>query len=182
MLNNSKLMVRDIMTQPVVVIRSAATVADAMWVMRARRVRSLIVEKLNPEISYGILTEKDIVYNIIAAGKDPGLTKVASIMRYPCIELTPDATVQEASQLLSDAGIHRAPVIQDRQLLGILSVTDIIEKGSLSAPSSDELSRRLQEALQHARIIDDREAHIQQECDIAWQVIEEMKQNYTISA
>ena len=34
--------------------------------------------------------------------------------------------------------------------------------------------------LQHARIIDDAEAHIQQECDIAWQVIEEVKKTYTV--
>lgn len=51
------LTVKDIMTRPVVVIRSAATVADAIWTMRARRVRSLIVEKLTPDISYGILTK-----------------------------------------------------------------------------------------------------------------------------
>ena len=45
MLTAYKLMVRDIMTQPVIVIRSAATIADAMWMMRARKVRSLMVEK-----------------------------------------------------------------------------------------------------------------------------------------
>ena len=60
-------------------------------------------------------------------------------MRHPCIELAPEATVQEAAQLLSDAGIHRAPVIQDQQLLGMLSVTDIIEKCSKSVPSLNEL-------------------------------------------
>ena len=49
----------------------------------------------------------------------------------------------------------------------MLWVTDIVKKGSLSAPSSDELSRRLQEVLQHARIVDDRESHIHQKCDIA---------------
>ena len=139
MLTAYKLMVRDIMTQPVIVIRSAATIADAMWMMRARKVRSLIVETISPHISYGILSERDIVYNVIAPGKDPSLVKVASVMRHPCIELPPEATVQEAAQLLSDAGIHRAPVIQARQLLGMLSVTDIIEKCSKSVPSLNEL-------------------------------------------
>lgn len=139
MLTAYQLMVRDIMTQPVIVIRSAATIADAMWMMRARKVRSLIVETISPQISYGILSERDIVYNVIAPGKDPSLVKVASVMRHPCIELPPEATVQEAAQLLSDAGIHRAPVIQDRQLLGMLSVTDIIEECSKSVPSLNEL-------------------------------------------
>lgn len=97
-------------------------------------------------ISYGILTERDIVYNIIALGKYPSLAKVTSVMRHPCIELPPEATVQEAAQLLSDAGIHRAPVIQDRQLLGMLSVTDIIEKCSESASALGELSLVIEEA------------------------------------
>jgi CBS domain-containing protein len=169
--------VRDIMTRPVIVIRGSATVANAIWLMRAKRVRSLVVERLNPEVSYGILTEKDIVYNVIASGNNPAYIRVSDIMRYPCIHLSPNATVQEAAQLLSETGVHRAPVIEHNVLLGIVSVTDILDKGSLPAPPYDELSRRIQEALQHARIVDDKEAKIQQECDIAWQVLEDMRQN-----
>jgi CBS domain-containing protein len=176
------LTVRDIMTTPVIVIRGAATIANAIWVMRARRVRSLIVEQLNPEISYGILTERDIVYNVIAPGHNPAFVRVSDIMRHPCIHLPLEATVQEAAQILAEAGVHRAPVIQYNTLLGIVSVTDILDKGSLPAPPHDELSRRIQDALQHARIIDDKEAQIQQECDIAWQVIEDMSRNATATA
>jgi len=176
------LIVRDIMTRPVVVIRSSATVANAIWLMRAKRVRSLVVERLTPEVSYGMLTEKDIVYNVIAPGNNPGFTAVADIMRYPCIQLSPDATIQEAAQLLSDAGIHRAPVIQHNKLLGMVSVTDILDKGSLPAPPHDELSRRIHDALQHARITDDPDAQVQQECDIAWQVLEDMNKSATVSA
>lgn len=175
------LMVRDIMTQPVVVIRSSATVANAIWLMRAKHVRSLIVEKLSPEVSYGILTEKDIVYNVIAPGNNPGYVRVKDIMRYPCIALPPDASMQDAAQLLSDAGVHRAPVIEHNTLLGIVSVTDILDKGSLPAPAHDALSRGIQEAIQHARIIDDDAAKIEQECDIAWQVLEDMALNQSAS-
>lgn len=176
------LTVRDIMTQPVVVIRSSATVANAIWVMRSQRVRSLVVEQMNPEISYGILTEKDIVYNVIAPGDNPGFKLVRDVMRYPCIYLPPDITLQEAAQLLSDAGIHRAPVIEHNRLLGIVSVTDILDKGSLPAPPHDELSKRIRVALQHARVVDDSEDQIQQECDLAWQVLEDMNRSTTLSA
>ncbi|MEO1387065.1 MAG: CBS domain-containing protein [Cyanobacteria bacterium J06634_6] len=175
------LTVSDIMTMPVVVIRSCATVANAIWLMRAKRVRSLIVEQLNPEVSYGILTEKDIVYNVIAPGNNPGYIAVGEIMRLPCISLPPTATVKEAAQLLSDAGIHRAPVIENNELLGMVSVTDILNKGSLPAPPHDELSRRIRDALQHARVVDDDETRIEQECDIAWQVLEDMKQTATVA-
>ncbi|EDX82902.1 CBS domain pair protein [Synechococcus sp. PCC 7335] len=176
------LTVRDIMTRPVVVIRDTASVANAIWLMRVKRVRSLIVEKSYKGPPCGILTEKDIVYNVIAKGDNPGFVLVGDIMRHPCIQLSVDATLQEAAQLLSDTGVHRAPVVQHGELLGIVSVTDILDKGSLPAPPHDELSRRIRDALQHARIIDDDEASIQQECDIAWQVLEDMKKGSTVSA
>ena len=176
------LTVRDIMTRPVVVIRNTASVANAIWLMRVKRVRSLIVEKSYKGTPCGILTEKDIVYNVIAKGDNPGFVLVGDVMRYPCIQLPIDATLQEAAKLLSEAGIHRAPVIQHGELLGIVSVTDIIEKGSLPAPPYDELSRQIQDALQHARVIDDEEASIKQECDLAWQVLEDMRRSSTVSA
>ena len=127
------LTVREIMARPVVVIRSSATVADAIWMMRSQYVRSLIIEQSDPDTtSYGILTEKDIVYNVIALNRDPSATPISDIMRYPCVYISPSATVQEAAQWLSMAGVHRAPVIEQGKLLGIVSVTDILDKGSLA--------------------------------------------------
>ena len=68
-----------------------------------------------------------------------------------------------------------------RDIMTIVPVTDILDKGSLPAPPHDELSKRIHDALQHARIIDDSEAQIQQECDLAWQVLEDMNQNAVLS-
>ena len=50
------LTVKDIMTTPVVVIRSNATVENAIWLMRANRVRSLVVETSPDGGCYGIVT------------------------------------------------------------------------------------------------------------------------------
>lgn len=176
------LTVRDIMTRPVVVIRDTASVANAVWLMRVKKVRSLIVEKTYEGPPVGILTKKDIVYNVIAKGSNPGFVLASDVMSAPCIQISADATLQKAAKTLAEAGIHRAPVIQDGALLGIVSVTDILDKGNLPALPYDELSRRVQEALQHARVIDDDEANIQQECDIAWQTLEDMHRSAIASA
>ncbi len=171
------LFVKDIMTKPVIVIRSSATVENAIWLMRTKRVRSLIVEEAYEQGPYGIVTERDIVYNVLAKGRAPHFVRVEQIMRRPCIRIPMEATLQEAARIFSETGIHRAPVIENGELLGVVSITDILMKGHPGALSRDDLSRRVNEALQHARIIDDEEAQIQQECDIAWQVIEEMQAN-----
>ncbi|TVQ07965.1 MAG: CBS domain-containing protein [Leptolyngbya sp. DLM2.Bin27] len=167
------LTVKDIMTKPVVVIRNSATVQNAILLMRAKRVRSLIVEKTDA-IPYGIVTEKDIVFKVIALGENPDFVRVRDIMRQPCIQVSPHATVPEVAQTLADAGIHRAPVTEQDELLGIISVTDILRKGHPGTPPRDQLARRIQAALQQARIVEDEEAQIEQECDLAWQVYEEM--------
>ncbi len=171
------LTVRDIMTRSVVVVRCAATIEDAIWLMRAKQVRSLIVEKAFEDAPYGIITEKDIVYGVTALGKDPSMVFVGSLMRRPCIKIRSDISIEAAAQRLSEAGIHRAPVIENNKLLGMLSVTDILIKGTLNTPAEDQLSLNIKAALQQARIIDNQEAQIQQECDLAWQAYEEMKPN-----
>lgn len=174
------LTVRDIMTRPVVVIRSSATVQNAILLMRAKRLRSLIVEKTE-DTPYGIVTEKDIVFKVIAPNENPDLVGVCDIMRQPCIQVAAAATVQEAAKILANAGIHRAPVIENEELLGIVSVTDILRKGHPGALPRDELGQRIQAALQQARIIDDEDAQIEQECDLAWQVYEEMHQGAKVA-
>ena len=175
----SMLTVKDIMTKSVVVIRSSATVEQAVWLMRAKRVRSLIVEKAHEDGSYGIVTEKDIVYNVTVRNDDPSTVHIGSIMRQPCIQLPLRATIQEAAEILASAGIHRAPVVENNKLLGILSVTDILFKGQPAMLPRDELSQRIQDALQHARIVDDEDAQVEQECNIAWQIFEELRLNST---
>ncbi|PSN15069.1 signal transduction protein, partial [filamentous cyanobacterium CCP5] len=122
------LTVKDIMTKPVVVIRSSATVENAMLLMRAKRVRSLIVEEEYDSGPYGIVTEKDVVFKVIAPGDNPAFVRVSDIMRQPCIRVPLASTVQETAQILADSGIHRAPVIENGELLGIVSVTDILRK------------------------------------------------------
>ncbi len=168
------LTVKEIMTRPVVVIHSSATVEDAILLMRAKRVRSLIVADPDDEM-YGIVTEKDIVFNVIAWGDAPGNIRVETIMQKPCICVPVDATLQEAAQILAEADIHRAPVTQNGRLLGLVSVTDILVKGQSTSSHRDKLSQRIQKDIQHARIIDDEATAIRQECDIAWNVYESVQ-------
>lgn len=123
------LTVADIMTPNVTTIASGATVADAIDLMQRQQIRALLVEHPDQDMPFGMVTERDIVYTVVARGHDPAKVLVQDIMRQPCISLDPDLTVQEASQVLSDTGVQRAPVVQAGQLLGVISVTDILMRG-----------------------------------------------------
>ncbi|RZM74879.1 CBS domain-containing protein [Leptolyngbya iicbica] len=127
------LTIADIMTAEVQVIDRLATVADAIVQMQTHGVRSLIVDRPAPDLPYGVLTERDIVYKVFARNLDPDRVRVQDIMRQPCIALEPHVSLREAAVTMSDAGIQRAPVIQAGQLLGIVSVTDLVMKGYVAS-------------------------------------------------
>lgn len=167
----------DIMTEEVFTIRSSATVAQAIALMQAKKIRSLIVDRDHDLDTYGIVTERDIVYNVTASGRDPNQMPVHKIMRKPCIVVKPDLNIKQVAQLFADTGIQRAPVMGDGKLLGIISVTDILMKSDLSAqPLGDVLSRKIQDALRHARVIcGDEQGQISQDCAVAWDVVEELQ-------
>lgn len=118
---------KDIMTTEVVTIEPSATVAEAIALMKEKGLRALIVERMNEEDAYGIVTETDIVYKVVAQGLSPQSVLVREIMTKPCIVVNPDLSVENVARLFALTGIRRAPVIRER-LLGVISVTDIIRK------------------------------------------------------
>ena len=118
---------RDIMTNRVITIQSLATVAEALELMRRHQVHALVVDHSGPEDAYGLIVDEDIVYNVIAEGADPAAVQVYEVMTKPCVVINPDLGVEYVAKLFANVGIRCAPVIQE-QLLGIVSVSDILHK------------------------------------------------------
>ncbi len=118
---------RDIMTTEVVTIQGDKTVAEAVKLMQEKKLRALIVEPRNRDDAYGMITETDIVYKVVAYGEDPNQIKVHEIMTKPLIVVNPDLSVEYVARLFAMTGIRRAPVIQ-QSLMGIISVTDILQR------------------------------------------------------
>jgi len=119
---------RDIMTTPVVTVEGSATVAEAVSLMKEKGVRALIVERRNEEDAYGIVTQRDIVYSVMAERQDPTKVKVHEVMTKPLVVVNPDLDAVYVAQLMAQKGLSRAPVIFDQQLQGVISVTDLIMK------------------------------------------------------
>jgi len=112
----------------VVTIAASALVSEAIGLMRSKKIHSLIVKPRAPEKGYGLLTEADIAYKVVAKDMDPKALAVTDIMTKPCISVDPEMSVENAARLFANHRIHRAPVIKD-DLLGIVSVDDILHRG-----------------------------------------------------
>lgn len=165
----------DVMTKDVAMIKGSATVAQAVKLMRERDWRALIVDRRHDQDAYGIISESDIVYKVIAYGKDPHQTYVYEIMTKPCIVVNPELGLEYVARLFADHRLHRAPVISGK-LLGIISLTDILARsGSLEKPRAILLQEELQQEVEKARKICTEKGLNSRECAAAWDVVEEIQ-------
>jgi CBS domain-containing protein len=123
----SMLKAADVMTKDVATICASATVAEAVELMNARGWRSLIVDRQDEQDAYGIVSETDIAYKVIARRRNPHQVKVSEVMTKPCITVNPELSIVHVAQFFAENGLARAPVVQD-QLLGIISITDLLTK------------------------------------------------------
>ncbi len=119
---------REIMTTGVVMIDGIATVAEAIAKMKQQGVRALIVDRREEADAYGIVTQRDICYKVLAEGLDPNEVKVHEIHSKPLVVVNPDLDVKYVARLMANMGLSRAPVIFDGKVQGIVSVTDIVQK------------------------------------------------------
>lgn len=165
----------DVMTKDVATIRSSATVAEAVKLMKERDWRALIVDRRHPQDAYGIITHFDVVSKVIAYGKDPTKVRVHEIMTKPCIVVNPDLGIEYIARLFTEHHLLQAPVIQGT-LLGIVSVSDIIGKSKfIELPRTIVLEQELQDAIKKARDICNNTSPDSEECAAAWDVVDELQ-------
>lgn len=168
--------VKDIMTTTVVTIRGSASVAEAVELMKAKKLRALIVEPRSAQDPFGTITESDIVYNVAAFGHDPKKVRVYEVMTKPCITVYPELGVEYLARLFAQSRIRRAPVVDGKQLLGIVSISDILFKSDfVTLSKSLFLEDRIEAAREEARLICSEQGATSPACAAAWDIVEELQ-------
>ena len=116
--------IRDVMTANPRTIEPSTTVQEAAKLMRDEDVGPIpIVE--NGSVS-GIVTDRDIVLNVVAEGIDPSSTPVSQIASRDLITVDPEQTLDEAFRLMGQHQVRRLPVCEeDGKLVGIVAQADI---------------------------------------------------------
>jgi len=123
---------KDVMRPNVVAIDGMATVREAIAKMQSENVTALIVNKRDPSDAWGIVTVTDLVREVISPGRPPEDTNVYEIMTKPVITVPPDMDIRYVARLLYRVGMRRAPVEAQGELLGMISLSDLVlRKGVL---------------------------------------------------
>jgi CBS domain-containing protein len=122
--------VGEICNRKVVVVTRETPVAAAAALMREHHVGDVVVvlEEGGKRTPVGIVTDRDVVVEVIAVGLDPSTLTVAEIM-VPQLATVPEQTgVFEAIRYMRDKGVRRMPIVgEDGVLIGILTLDDLLE-------------------------------------------------------
>ncbi|OIV95681.1 hypothetical protein TanjilG_01475 [Lupinus angustifolius] len=105
------------------------TVYNAVQSMTQHNVGALVVVKPDEEKSIaGIITERDYLRKIIVQGRSSKSTKVGDIMteENKLITVTPNTKVLRAMQLMTDNRIRHIPVIDEKGMIGMVSIGDVV--------------------------------------------------------
>ena len=112
-----------IMSRDTLGIQKHATVTEAAKIMAARNVSSVVIMDDNNVV--GIFTERDLFKRVIAQAIHPDRICVGEVMSSPVVIITPDTSVFSASVAMEKLHIRKLVVMEDKQLYGVLSQTDI---------------------------------------------------------
>lgn len=126
-----------IMNKSVLTADKSTTIQEAAQKMKDLGVGCVIVTEDSKPI--GILTERDFVTKVAAEGR-PLFTEISEIMSSPLITIDPEETVWEASEKMKEKQIHKLPVKENDQVVGIVTTTDIVR---ISSVGSDSQMRRI---------------------------------------
>lgn len=108
------------------VIEPEESAATAAVRMRERCVGTLVVLDAN-QMPAGIVTDRDLVTRVMAAGKDPARLKVAEIITRPVETVREDAPIEDVLLRMRGARIRRMLVVDESgRLAGVVSVDDIV--------------------------------------------------------
>jgi CBS domain-containing protein len=110
----------------VVSIGGEATVFEAVKLMVEANVGAILVTGTTDERIAGIFTERDYLRRIAVEGRTSRETRVNEVMSAPVVVVDPTTTVEEAMALMTDRRIRHAPVVDDGELTGMVSIGDLV--------------------------------------------------------
>lgn len=109
---------------PVTGARTATVLEAAMLMQRQGKGALLVVEGAR---LIGIVTERDIVFRVVAAGLDPRTTKLADVMTPQPQTIQPDKPFSHALRIMHEGGFRHVPVVENDRPLGVVSSRDALD-------------------------------------------------------
>jgi CBS domain-containing protein len=111
--------------QPPAVAEKSVTVLEAAVLMKRQGKGALLV--VEGSRLAGIFTERDALFRVIAAGRDPATTTLADVMTPQPQTMHPDEPFVKALRIMHKRGFRHLPVVEHGRPLGIVSARDALD-------------------------------------------------------
>jgi len=121
--------VRDVMKAEVDIVDGKMTVMEALSKMKHVETKSLIVERRDEDDEYGMVLLSDIARNVLAKDRSPDRINIFEIMSKPVVSVDPNMDIRYCARLFDRCGLSRAPVVENKRVVGLISYTDMVLKG-----------------------------------------------------
>ena len=124
--------VMDIVTTTFVSLDEDTLVAEAAKTLYEQESCTIIVthpdSTSGQRIPIGIVTERDIIFRVVAQNKGPFKITLKDIMSFPIITIDSDESAEKALAILKQNGINRLPVVNNGNLIGLVTTEMIARK------------------------------------------------------
>lgn len=121
----------DLATREVVTVGRDVSVKEAAGLMRDENVGSVVVVEPKGEhsVPVGIVTDRDVAYEVVALDLDPSDVKVGDVMSLDLVTVRRDIELGAALRVMGQQGIRRLPVVDDQgYLAGVFSLDDALQE------------------------------------------------------
>jgi len=117
----------ELMEKEVQTVNESTTLLAAAKLLRDSKVSSLVVVPKNARDAWGIVTRKDIVEALIEESLNSSAQIVADVLSKPALTVEPSLSVLNCWQIMRMVGVRRLPVVNNGQLVGIISNSDLFD-------------------------------------------------------
>ena len=108
------------------IVDGMLTVAEGIKIAHEHNVKAMIIKKRDENDEYGLVMLADIAKQVIAKNRSPERVNLYEIMAKPVLSVSGDMDVRYCSRLFERFGINTAPVIDNKQIVGMVDYTDMV--------------------------------------------------------
>lgn len=109
----------------VVTIDVGDTIGAAARKMAAHRIAALVLTRLARPV--GVVSEQDVVAALAEEGAEAGARPLSRLAKAALASIAPDGTLKQAMSMMTHARLRHLPVMNDEELVGIVSLGDIVK-------------------------------------------------------